>query len=66
MECGNDEREIFLQSALTELMTEAKEEQKKAILDIQMRVLEKPCRAENKRGYWYYNYHRDGGGYALE
>ena len=64
---GNAEmmREIFLQSALNRIDDRSKRRTEEGYLRYLDESIRKAVQGGNKR-YWDYNYHRDGGGYALE
>ena len=64
---GNAEmmREIFLQSALNRIDDRSKRRTQEGYLRYLDESIRKAVQGGNKR-YWDYNYHRDGGGYALE
>ena len=64
---GNAEmmKEIFLQSALNRIDDRSKRRTQEGYLRYLDESIKKAVQGGNKR-YWDYNYHRDGGGYAIE
>ena len=58
-------REIFLQSALNRIDDRSKRRTEEGYLRYLDESIRKAVQGGNKR-YWDYNYHIDGGGYALE
>lgn len=64
---GNAEmmKELFLKSALNRIGDRSKRRTEKGYLKYLEDSISKAIQGGNKR-YWDYNYHRDGGGYALE
>lgn len=64
---GNAEmmKEIFLQSALNRIDDQSKRRTQEGYLRYLDESIKKAVQGGNKR-YWDYNYHRDGGGYAIE
>ena len=58
-------KEIFLQSALNRIDDRSKRRTQEGYLRYLDESIKKAVQGGNKR-YWDYNYHRDGGGYAIE